>query len=254
MNNELERRKLGAPPRESHLRKALIAAVAATVVVAGLFVILANRNSGLPTSSFPIRASGLPASISNPLANLMSLSPVPRTHAHAFTLTDQRGRTISLASFRGRTVVLEFMDSHCTDICPIVSQELIDAYKDLGSTASHVVFLAVNVNRFHTSVTDMRTFTDEHFLNSIPSWHFMTGPPSLLKAIWSDYGVTVVAPSPTADVVHSSLIFFINRNGQEQYLANPTDLHTASGSSYLPAGSLADWGKGIALVVKSMMK
>jgi hypothetical protein len=46
MNNELERRKLGAPPRESHLRKALIAAVAATVVVAGLFVILANRNSG----------------------------------------------------------------------------------------------------------------------------------------------------------------------------------------------------------------
>jgi cytochrome oxidase Cu insertion factor (SCO1/SenC/PrrC family) len=246
MNNQPEHGEVSAPPRESHLRRTLIAAVAATVVVAGLFVILAHRNSGLPNSSAPLRVSGLPTSISTPLANLMALSPVPHTRAHAFSLTDQRGRAISLASFRGRAVVLEFMDPHCTDICPIISQELIDANKDLGSKASRVVFLAVNVNRFHTSVADMRTFTNEHSLSSIQ--------PSLLKAIWADYGVTVVAPSPTADVVHSSLIFFINRKGQEQYLANPTDLHTASGTSYLPAGSLSDWGKGIALVVQAMIK
>lgn len=41
-----------------------------------------------------------------------------------------------------RAVILEFMDTHCVDICPIVSQEFVDAYHDLGATASHAVFLA----------------------------------------------------------------------------------------------------------------
>jgi peroxiredoxin len=46
----------------------------------------------------------------------MGLSPVPARPAPGFTLTDQDGRTMSLSSFRGRAVVLEFMDPHCTDI------------------------------------------------------------------------------------------------------------------------------------------
>ena len=242
-----------ASQRGPNLKYALVSAVAVTVLVAGLFVVLANRNSGQPNTSGSIRVSGLPASISTPLANLMALSPIPNTKAHAFTLTDQRGRSLSLASFQGQAVVLDFMDPHCTDICPIVAQELIDAYKDLGTQASRVVFLAVNVNRFHTSVAAINTFTNEHLLSSIPSWHFLTGTPNVLKPIWTDYSVTVVAPSPTADVVHSSYIFFINQKGQEQYLANPTDLHTAGGKAYLPAGSLSDWGRGIALVMKSML-
>lgn len=62
----------------------------------------------------------------------MQLSPVPVTRAPGFTLTDQDGQAMSLASLRGRAVVLEFMDPHCTDICPIVSREFIDAYRDLG--------------------------------------------------------------------------------------------------------------------------
>ena len=62
------------------------------------------------------RTSGVPASISTALANLMQLSPVPGKAAPGFTLTDQAGRTLSLASFRGHAVVLEFMDPHCTDI------------------------------------------------------------------------------------------------------------------------------------------
>lgn len=252
-NRDDERRHSRAPRRDPNLKFALMAAVAVTVLVAGVFVILGNRYSGQTNTSGPLRVSGLPASISTPVANLMGLSPIPHTKAHDFTLTDQRGRSLSLESFEGRAIVLDFMDPHCTDICPIISQELINAYKDLGTQASRVVFLAVNVNRFHTSVGAIRTFTNEHFLSSIPSWHFLTGTPNFLKSIWAAYGVSVVAPSPSVDVIHSSYIFFINREGREQYLANPTDLLTAGGKAYLPAGPLSEWGKGIALVLKSMM-
>ena len=106
-----------------------------------------------------LRPSGIPASVSTSLANLMQLSPVPVTSAPGFTLTDQGGHAMSLASLRGRVVVLEFMDPHCTDICPIVSQEFLDAYRDLGASAPRVVFVAVNVNRYHLQVADVAAFS-----------------------------------------------------------------------------------------------
>src|SRR5204862_6956979 len=75
-----------------------------------------------------IRPSGIPGNISTSLANMMQLSPVPHAAAPGFTLTDQAAHPLSRARLRGTVVVLEFMDPHCTDICPIMSQEFVDAY------------------------------------------------------------------------------------------------------------------------------
>ena len=247
----------GSEPSRSkmpaHLKIALSAGLGVTVLLVGLFVFLATQKNDQLNASPPIRVSGLPAGVTTRTAYLMSLSPVQAIPANPFTLTDQNGRTVSLTSFKGRVVVLNFMDPHCTDICPIISQELIDAYHDLGVLARTVVFLAVNVNRFHTSVAAIKSFTDEHGLNTLPSWHFLTGTPSVLKSIWAEYGVSVVAPSRSADIIHSSLILFIDRSGRKRYLASPTDFHTKTGKSYLPVGSLTQWGKGIAEVTKSLL-
>jgi cytochrome oxidase Cu insertion factor (SCO1/SenC/PrrC family) len=184
----------------------------------------------------------------------MALAPVPNRPAPGFTLTDQKGQTLSLGSFRGRAVVLEFMDPHCVDICPIVSQEFVDAYHDLGRAASHVVFLAVNVNPYNLTVSDVATYSQEHQLNRIPSWHFFTGSVSDLTAVWHSYGIEVEAPNPNADIIHTSVVFFIDPSGHERYIATPMDDHTAQGSAYLPAGPLASWGDGIALVTRQLIR
>jgi cytochrome oxidase Cu insertion factor (SCO1/SenC/PrrC family) len=205
-------------------------------------------------NSLLTRPTGIPASVSTRTADLMQLSPVPRSSAPGFTLTDQTGRIVSLASLRGRAVVLEFMDPHCTDICPIVSQEFIDAYRDLGDRASQVAFVAVNVNRYHLQVADVAAFSAEQRLTTVPSWHFVTGPYTNLQAVWQAYNVEVDAPSPSADVIHSSVMYFIDPSGQERYVANPMDDHTSSGSSYLPAGQLAAWGQGIAQVARQLAR
>jgi cytochrome oxidase Cu insertion factor (SCO1/SenC/PrrC family) len=85
--------------------------------------------------SWPATAAG----ISTRLANLMRLSALPQRAAPGFTLADQDGRRVSLSSFREKVVVLEFMDPHCTDICPIVAQEFADSGHDMGPLASKVV-------------------------------------------------------------------------------------------------------------------
>lgn len=231
------------------------ASLALLVVLAGVFTIFAvNHRSHSSQGNQLLRVSGIPSSVSTSLADLMALSPVPSVTAAPFTLTDQYGRVLTLRDFRGRVVVIEFMDSRCTDICPIVSQEFIDAYHDLGSTAPHVVFLAINVNKFHARVADVAAFSREHQLDAIPTWHFLTGPVASLQDAWHHYGIDVVSRGPKADTLHSSFVFFIDAQGRERYLGNPTDEHTPSGTSFLPANQLSAWGKGIALVARSLVR
>src|SRR6266568_3995150 len=138
-------RKRSARPRRSSVLLyggALLGGIAFATVFAFAVTRLHARNEDRLGRADRFRPTGIPASVSTSLADMMQLSPVPPVTAPGFTLTDQSGRQVSLASFRGSTVVLTFMDSHCTDICPLVSREFIDAHRELGSTARRVVFVA----------------------------------------------------------------------------------------------------------------
>ena len=230
--------------------RVIAAAAAAVLIVAASAAYIVIQVWPHQEATAGLRPSGIPASVSTSLANLMQLSPVPARPAPGFTLTDQHGRAMSLASFAGRAVVLEFMDPHCVDICPIVSQEFIAAYRDLRGAASRAVFIAVNVNPYHLHVSDVAAYSGEHQLITIPSWHFFTGPLASLRAVWRAYNIEVRAPDRNADVIHTSEILFIDPGGRERFIATPMADYTAKGKAYLPVGPLAEWGKGIALVTR----
>jgi putative membrane protein len=233
---------------------AVAACAAAVVLIAGLVTVaVAGRRYDAAATLAGQRPVGIPASLSLPTINLMGLSPVPARAAPGFRLTDQNGRTLALASLRGKVVVLNFMDPHCTDICPLVSQEFVDAQHDLGQAAGQVVFAAVNVNQFFNQVPDVAAFSNEHQLSSIASWHFFTGPVNSLRATWRAYGVAVVAPNPNADIVHTSVMYFIGPDGSERYIAVPMDDHTTAGTAFLPPGQITAWGRGIAQVAGSLV-
>jgi hypothetical protein len=119
----------------------------AAIAISSAVLVICHQQATMPGQL--LRPSGIPASIPTSLVNLMSLTPVPAVRAPGFTLTDQHGRTVTLPGLRGKAVVLAFMDSHCVNICPIVSEEFIDAYHRLWPLAGKVVFAAVNVNPYH---------------------------------------------------------------------------------------------------------
>jgi cytochrome oxidase Cu insertion factor (SCO1/SenC/PrrC family) len=238
------------------LKVRLVLLVTALTVLVGVAAavpayLVARHNR--PTAMELPRVSGLPADMPTSLANLMSLSALPRTPAPGFTLTDQQGHRLTLASLRGKVVVLQFMDPHCTDICPLVSQEFVNAYHDLGARAGQVVFAAVNVNPYHTSVSAMAAYSRAHGLVTIPGWHFFTGPVPQLRTVWQRYHIAVDAPNPDADVQHTSAVYVIDQRGRERYLAMPVADHTKSGTAYLPAQQLTSWGHGLALLAKDLL-
>ncbi len=237
-------------------RRKMILLVALTIVggfaFATVFAYGLSKFTARSASSDLPRPSGIPAGVSTSLAYRMQLSTVPTRPAPDFTLTDQNGHPVSMTGLRGKVVVLTFMDPHCTDICPLVSREFLDASKDLGRAGRNVVFVAVNVNPYRHGVSDMASYTRRMRLGSLSSWHFVTGAVPALRQVWKDYLIYVDAPKPSADVQHTSLIYFIDQKGRERYVTVPEVDHTKRGMSYLPPGQLAEWGRGIALMARAV--
>lgn len=157
----------------------------------------------------------------------------------SFTLMDQYGKDISLSDFKGKEMVIQPMDPKCTDICPLISQELISANNQLGPQSKNVVYIAFNVNQYHTKVQDVNAFSDQHGLSKLKNWYFLTGSPSQLKKIWKAYGIAVI-PSKTGDVQHTSALFFVNSKGKEVYLGRPQNDKL----------SAKEWSNAISFILK----
>ena len=211
-------------------RALAIAGVTVGVLVAGLT--LHGRVGGegrrWPTSS---------------LRALTRLTPLEGTAAPAFTLSDQHGRAVSLASLRGRIVVLEPMDPECTVECPITSQEFVEAAHDLGGRSGEVVFVGVNVDRAHARIADVLRFSRVHHLEQLPNWHFLTGSTSALRRVWRAYRI-VVRPSRAGDVTHSEAMYFIDRRGFARWVAAP---------EYNKA-AISQWAAAVADIVSHMAR
>ncbi len=140
-----------------------------------------------------------------------------------FQLTDQNGSMIKLSDFRGKVVVLTFMDSVCTDTCPLTAAQFRQAYHQFDENeAKQVAFIGINVNVEANKVSDVADITKTWQLEEIPSWHFLTGSRDELEVVRKDYGVAVVPSADGNEIMHTPGIFLIDPSGQRRwYISTP---------------------------------
>src|ERR1700742_1422401 len=73
---------------------------------------------------------------------------VPAKDAPPIVLTDQHGKRVDLAKLKGKPVLVAFLYTHCTDLCPIVAGKIHTAFAGLPQ-AKRPLFLAVSVDPAH---------------------------------------------------------------------------------------------------------
>ena len=135
-----------------------------------------------------------------------------------FTLLDQNGRATSLASLRGRAVLLTFLDPVCTSDCPLIAQELKAADGLLGANAARVEIVAVVANPLFRSTAVVRAFDRQEGLNHIANWLFLTGSIRQLQRIWNDYGIQVQVAPGGSMVAHSDEAVVIDAGGRIRWI------------------------------------
>jgi len=133
--------------------------------------------------------------------------------APAFSLTDQRGSQVSLASLRGKVVLLTFLDPVCTSDCPLIAQEFRAANQLLGGRAHDVELVAIVANPVYRSVTYTREFDRQEGLAAVPNWLYLTGSLSQLQHTWTSYGLTVQSVQAGGMAAHNDVAYVIDRTG-----------------------------------------
>jgi cytochrome oxidase Cu insertion factor (SCO1/SenC/PrrC family) len=138
--------------------------------------------------------------------------------APGFSLTDQSGRSVTLASLRGKVLAITFLDPVCTSDCPVIAQEFRQADSALGATASKVEFIAIVANPLYRSVFDTDVFDRVEGLNHLPNWLYLTGSLAELNQVWDAYGVQVDVVGAGAMVDHADVAFVIDAHGKTRYI------------------------------------
>ncbi len=143
--------------------------------------------------------------------------------AKEFHLTDQRGRRVTLASLRGKVVLLTFLDPVCTSDCPLIAQEFRAAGQLLGTNARHVELVAIATNPVFYQLNYTQAFTRQEGMSQVPNWLFLSGPLAQLRQVWKDYGIAAEVEPAGSMVGHTEVAYVIDRTGhiREEFEDDP---------------------------------
>jgi protein SCO1 len=138
--------------------------------------------------------------------------PAGLREAPQFSLRDQDGERLALASLRGRPAILAFMDSQCHQECPLEGRALAAAFR-MVPRAERPVVVAVSVNPWADTPGSARRAMKRFGLAGF-EWRWLLGSKSQLAPVWRKYGIEV--RRTTGDIEHTDAIYLIDSRGDER--------------------------------------
>lgn len=188
----------------SNSQRALIGVLIALLIAIAVVLVVQTRSHSSPAGSS--QASGF-AGPTLP----------PGVTAPDFTLTDQDGRRVTLASFRGRVVLLTFLHTQCKDYCPLMTEDIKGALNLLPDNGRSVKAVAITAAPSEDSPASRRRFLALHHMTGRLA--YLSGSHAQLTAIWNGYHVAPVLPGKPE---HTAFVLVVDRNGIER-LGYPAD-------------------------------
>jgi protein SCO1/2 len=127
-----------------------------------------------------------------------------------FTLTDQDGGAVSLSSFRGQLVAVDFIYTRCPlpDVCPRLSANFARLQKRFGSK---IALVSITLDPEYDSPAVLAEYARRYGADS-RIWRFLTGPPEQVQKVAGHFGV-VYWPEENA-ITHTSTTALIDTDGR----------------------------------------
>ena len=180
-------------PVKSRLALALFATTC--LLLAGLGVLLVsrvNQQADAPavaqTPDSPFRGGSMPAGV----------------HAPDFSLTDQNGKPVSMAEYRGKNVVVTYLYTHCKETCPIQAAMIRGALDDLGHD---IPALALSVDPFRDTKASARAFLARAKMSG--RMRFVLGTRRQLQPLYRGFAIQ----PQLRDSEHQAYITLVDRRG-----------------------------------------
>ncbi len=176
----------------------------------GAVIAVARPGGGPATPAFAAAASGAPVTW-----------PTGKRRAPEFSLRNENGGRISLRQFRGRPVIVTFIDPLCRNLCPFEAKTLDKVVASLPA-GQRPAIVAVSTNRWADARKNLLLDKTKWRLPS--EWHWAVGAPSALARVWKAYAIGVSAATQTIAgikvhrITHTEASYVVDSSGHERAL------------------------------------
>lgn len=131
--------------------------------------------------------------------------------APTFSLRDQDGEIVTLHDLGGGAPVLvAFLNTRCTDVCPVQGRQLAQLSRSLPPDRRPTV-VAISVNPEDTPAS-ARAAAEEWEWNGL-DWHWLMGGADDLQPVWKAYGILAGQPDAQGQVEHTGAVYLVDDRG-----------------------------------------
>ena len=162
-------------------------------------------------------------------------------------MVNQAGQRVDIPQFRGKALLLTFIDSRCTEDCPIITGRFQKVDQMLRNNAqawggSHL--LSISIDPANDTPPVLRRYGLQYLdgdAGGFAHWDFVDLTPANLKKLAKDFGV-LYRPSGDGDIVHTMVTALIAPDGTVEQVWGGDDWNPQSVAQAVAASAKSSRG------------
>lgn len=139
------------------------------------------------------------------------------------SLIDQNGTTVSLASLKGKPVLIDFIYTSCASTCPMLTAKMAAIAHELGpALGADVRIVSITLDPEHDTPAELAKYAKSHDADD-NGWIFLTGPPAKIDQVLTLFKLRRLRESD-GTITHSIEAFLLGPDGRQIRQYNALDV------------------------------
>jgi protein SCO1/2 len=128
-----------------------------------------------------------------------------------FTLPDYTGQLVSREALRGKVVLVTFLDSQCTESCPIIASQIARAWDRLSvEERREIIPIAISTDPDEDTPASVRAFLRRSRAEG--TLRYLVAPVPKLRPVWEAFHIAASFDTGV-DTLHSAPVRIYDREG-----------------------------------------
>jgi protein SCO1/2 len=145
----------------------------------------------------------------------------------AITLVDQHGHDVTLASLKGRPVLIDFIYTTCPGPCPLMTARMAVVAKLLGpKLGRQVTFVSITIDPEHDQPAELEKYARERGADEA-GWLFLTGTPAQIDRVLGLFRLERMR-NPDGTVNHAAASFLLGPDGHQVRQYQPLEVKASA--------------------------
>ncbi len=143
------------------------------------------------------------------------------------SLIDQHGSTVSLASLKGKPVLIDFIYTSCASTCPVLTAKMVSVARQLGpALGANVTIVSITLDPEHDGPAQLASYAKSQGADA-RGWLFLTGKPAQVDQVLALFKLRRMRESD-GSITHSVSAFLLGPDGHQVRQYNALNVNASA--------------------------